>query len=58
MRPLFRFPQIETSPADNHLMAMIHERLDQVFQVQQFRTAIYQGDIVDAERRLQSRQLI
>ena len=57
MRTLFRLSEIEASAPENHLMAVFKEQTDQVFQGQQFRTAMDKRDVVHAERTLQGRHL-
>ena len=58
MRPLLRLLQVELGPTDHDLMTMIHERLYQIFQIKQLRTAIHQRDVIHAKRGLQGCQLI
>ena len=58
MRTLFGLTQLVARTTRNNVHSVIHEVTNQVFQVQQHRTTVNQRDIIDAERRLQLRELI
>ena len=53
MGTFFSFTQIILCTADNYVVTMLYEILDEVFQVQQARTSVYQCYVVYAERSLQ-----
>ena len=50
---LFRLTQVIACAADNHFVAMFNEQVNQVFQIQQFRTSVNQCDVIHAKRSLQ-----
>ena len=50
--------QVELGAADHHVVAMVDEVLDQVFQVQGIRTAVDQGHVVHVEGALEGGHLV
>ena len=58
MRTLFGLTQLVARTTCHHIHSVVHKVTNQVFQVQQHRTAVNQRDIIYAERRLQLRELI
>ncbi len=53
-----RLLQIELGPARDHVMAVVHEVLQQLLQVQDLRHAAHQGEHDGSERRLHLRVLV
>ena len=57
MGTFFGFLEVEAGTAEHHLVAVIDEMLDQVFQVQGIRTTVDQCHVVDIEGALQGGHL-
>ena len=49
----FCFAQVILSTADDYFVTVFYEQLDQIFQIQQFRASMNQGNVVYAKRSLQ-----
>ena len=58
MGAFLSLPQVELGTADDDLMAVINEMLDELFQVQQIRTTLDQGHVIHVEGALQGRHLV
>ena len=54
MSTFLSLTQIELSTTDHYFMTMLNKQANQVFQIQQLRTTMYQGNVIYAERCLQS----
>ncbi len=58
MGALLSLLQVELGAADHHVVAVVDEVLDQVFQVQGIGTAVDQGHVVHVERTLEGGHLV
>ena len=54
MSTFLSLAQIELSTTNHYFMTMLNKQANQVFQIQQLRTTMYQGNVIYAERCLQS----
>ena len=50
----FGFTKFELRTTNHHIVTVLHKIMNQIFQIQHARTAIYQCNIIHTERRLQS----
>ena len=55
---LLSLAQVELRAADNDVVTMLYEVFDELFQVQQARTSVYQCHVVHAKRRLEHSHLV
>ncbi len=56
MGTLEGFVEFEPGAAHHHFVAVTHEILDQLLEVELLRPAVHQGDVVDREARLERRE--
>lgn len=55
---VFGLAELEFCAAGHHFAAVIVESLADFFEVEGLGSAVYEGDVVDAERRLHRRELV